>query len=102
MALYRDTVPRISIAQVRMRFKPRAYSQLRTVRLEHEGVSADVEIVRIEAPGVRGGVRSFFRCVRKDCGRRANVLGLVPDVGWACATCGRWRGRNRRVPGSSA
>lgn len=99
MALYRDTVTRVTLAEIRLRFKPRVYASVRSVQLEHDGITANVELVRVADRTVPSGMRRFFRCPR--CGRaRANVLGAVPGVGWACAVCGGWRGRNRRVSGA--
>lgn len=103
MALYRDQVVRISLPAIRARFPPRVFATLKAVRLERCGVVADVELLRMPAPGLLSGWRSAMRCPR--CSRPAEVLGCIPigygvgvEPGWACSssTCGGWRGRPRR------
>lgn len=94
MALYRDAVARFTIAQVRQAYPPRVYRTLTRVRLDHEGVVAEVAIERIDTPGCIAGSRRWFRCPR--CEGRVNVLGVVEGLGWVCRTCGGWRSRNRR------
>lgn len=100
MALYRDQVLRLSLRAIRARFPPRVWSRMNTVHLEHQGVRAVVEIIRMSAPGLPSGWRSSMRCPR--CRHSAEVLGCVsPDCdgepGWACPQCARWRGRPRRI-----
>lgn len=97
-ALYRDEVVRLSLRAIRARFPPRVWAAFRAVRVEHEGIVADVELVKVDAVGLPSGWRSAMRCPR--CGKCAEVLGCVPpgfDVspGWGCARCARWRGRPR-------
>lgn len=94
MALYRDSTARFTIAQVRQAYPPRVYRALARVRLEHEGVVADVAIEKIDTPGCIAGARRWFRCPR--CNRRVNVVGVVVGLGWVCRACGGWRSRNRR------
>jgi hypothetical protein len=99
--LYRDLVPRVSVAAVHAGFVPRVWATLKTVRLEHDGFVADVELVRVPAPGLPAGWRTMLRC--PVCGHPVTVLGCVPPLydvnpGWQCARCGAWRGRPRRYP----
>lgn len=108
MPLYRDLVPRVTLAVLRARFSRRAFSKLKTLRLEHDGHLAEVELIKRPAPGLPSGWRTRMRCPR--CGNgNAEVIGCVPaghrvEPGWACAkaTCGGWRGRPRpQSPGGS-
>ena len=99
MALYRDEVVRLSLRAIRARFPPRVWASIKVVRIEYEGIVADVELVRMDAVGLPSGWRSAMRCPR--CRQRAEVLGCVQPgfaVGagwWGCARCARWRGRPR-------
>jgi ribosomal protein L37AE/L43A len=88
----REDTPRVSIAQVRGQFSPRAYRALEVVRLARDGVVADVRIVGIAAHGSVRGMQRRFACPR--CARPVMVVGVV-DGEWVCATCGRWRSRDR-------
>ena len=97
MALYRDTVARCSLAQIRMAYPPRFYRALNRVRLEHEGVVSDVAIEQQDTPGCIASQRRWLVCPR--CGRRAGVLGCVEGIGWACRICAGWRSRNRPAGG---
>ncbi len=98
---YRDAVPRLSIAQLRARFTPKALRALASVRLEFDGGIAEVPIVRAPGTGTAPKERSWFACGR--CGGRVNVLGAVDGMGWVCQRCGRWRSRNRPdVPHAAA
>ncbi len=91
---YRDAVVRVSIGQVRSRFRPVDYRKLQSVRLEHAGVACDVGLVIGDGWGVVAR-RRWMICPR--CDGRVKVLGVVAGVGWACATCAGWRSRNRKV-----
>lgn len=93
--LFRDEVTRISLAQLRSRFPPRVWRELKTVRLEVNGCGADVALNHVKDRTVHGGVRRWMVC--PSCGGLAGVLGCVPGRGWACPRrgCGGWRGRNR-------
>lgn len=93
MALYRDQVVRVSIRDIRMRYRPKEFSALKSVVLEHAGVTARVYIVKMPAPSCRGGYRRWIRC--PSCGECVNLVGLVPGADWGCAACRRWRGRSR-------
>ena len=94
MALYRDEVVRVSIAQLRAQFMPRVFRALRSVELSHDGCSATAAIEIHGAPSCPGGARRWLKC--PSCGRRASVLGVV-DGAWRCPRCGGWRSRNRRA-----
>ena len=90
---YRDAVTRVSIAQLRAQFKPRAFRTLTSVRLDVGGVVMDAMLVNDVGAGFVKGLRRWFVCPR--CQRRANVLGMVASLGWVCPRCGGWRSRNR-------
>lgn len=90
---YRDAVPRISIAQLRAQFTPRAFRALVSTTVSVDGVAAEVALVYDLGAGFVRGPRRWFACPR--CRRRANVLGAVEGLGWVCARCGGWRSRNR-------
>jgi hypothetical protein len=93
MTLYRDQVVRVSLADIRMRFTKRAFAEMNAVVLSAEGFTATVDVVKTPW-NCQGGQRRWLRCA--SCGALVNVLGVVPGVGWRCATCGGWRGRNRQ------
>jgi ribosomal protein L37AE/L43A len=95
MALYRDEVVRITLAQIRAQFAPRVFGRLSSVRLKHHGVVAEIEIVA--GPGT-GSIarRPWLRC--PSCGRLVGVVAAL-DGGWGCRSCGRWRSRNRQRSG---
>ena len=89
----RDRIFRISMAQLRRDFKPRAFRELQLVRLEHAGHTVHIELVEEGCPTAHGGRRRYFRCPR--CSGRAQVLGCHAIEGWACPAkrCVRgWRG----------
>jgi len=89
----RDQILRLSMAQVRGQFKPRAFRDLNVVHLEHGGHAVDVALVEEECRTAHGGRRRWFRCPR--CSGRAQVLGCHAVEGWACPAkqCVRgWRG----------
>lgn len=90
---YRDAITRVSIAQLRAQFKPRAFRALTSVRLDVGGMVMDATLVDDAGAGFVKGARRWFECPR--CRRRVNVLGAVNGVGWVCLRCGRWRSRNR-------
>ena len=92
---YRDAVPRISIAQLRAQFTPRAFRALVTATLGVDGIAAEVTLVDDRGAGFVCGPRRWFECPR--CRRRANVLGAVEGMDWVCARCGGWRSRNPGV-----
>jgi hypothetical protein len=99
VALYRDQIARLSLPAIRARFPPRVFSVLKVVKLEHLGLAAEVELVRVPAPGLPSGWRSAMRCPR--CRRDVEVVGCIPpghriEPGWACSGCSGWRGRPRR------
>ena len=91
---YRDAITRVSIAQVRAQFTPRAFRALATVRLDVNGIVAEAVLVDDTGAGFVKGMRRWFACPR--CQRRVNVLGAVDVLGWVCPRCGGWRSRNRR------
>lgn len=89
----REGTPRVSIATLRTQFKPSAYRTLTRVTLDHAGVACEVALVTIPAHGsVRAPQR---RLVCPQCAKPVLVLGVVEGKGWVCATCGRWRSRDR-------
>jgi len=100
MALYRDTVPRLTLADVRGRYKPAVFNTLELVAVEAGGFRADIKIVKTAHPTCIGGYRRVFEC--PSCGRRALTVGCVDGLGWRCPArdCGGWRGRNRTSPPS--
>ncbi len=98
--MYRDSVTRVSIAQFRAQFKPRAFRALTSVRLDVGGVVREVTLVNDAGAGFVKGTRRWFECPR--CQRRVNVLGVVEGLGWMCPTCGGWRSRNRPGGGGGA
>lgn len=89
---YRDAVRRISIAQLRAQFTPRAFRTLSVATLTVDGITSDVGVVDDMGAGFVHGHRRWFECPR--CRRRANVLGAVEGLGWVCPPCGGWRSRN--------
>jgi hypothetical protein len=95
--VYRDDVVRISIRELRGRFKRRTFDQLETVTVHHGPVAATVSITRAAAPTAIGGSRRALVCPR--CGRATSAIGVVPVVDgygyWACAhrSCGNWKSR---------
>lgn len=89
---YRDATPRVSLAQVRGRFMPRAFAALRTIVLDAGGVSTEVALSIAPGTGAVRGTRRWLVCPR--CGRHVNVLGMIAPGTWVCACCGRWRSRN--------
>jgi hypothetical protein len=91
--VYRDAVTRVSIAQLRAQFTPRAFRALPSVRLDVGGMVMDATLVDDAGAGFVKGTRRWFECPR--CQRRVNVLGAVEGVGWVCPRCGGWRSRNR-------
>ena len=97
MAIYRDLVPRVSLRDIRLRYKPSVFKKLDQVHLEYAGVETDVSLVRVNLPTVFGGSRVALRC--PSCGRSTYVVGCVPGIGWQCAGCSGWRGRDKnRIP----
>lgn len=91
---YRDAVTRVSIAQLRAQFKPRAFRALATVRIDVGGAVMEAKLVDDVGVGFVKGTRRWFECPR--CNRRVNVLGIVEGVGWVCPKCDGWRSRNQR------
>ena len=79
---YRDAVTRVSIAQLRAQFKPRAFRALATVRIDVGGAVMEAKLVDDVGVGFVKGTRRWFECPR--CQRRVNVLGIVEGVGWVC------------------
>jgi hypothetical protein len=98
VAIYRDSIPRVSLAQVRSQFPPRVFARMGAVCLEHGGVAEDVAIETAHGSGAVA-LRPWFRCPQ--CGGLAGVLGIV-DGRWGCRACGQWRSRNRRRLGATA
>jgi hypothetical protein len=99
MPLYRDQVPRVTLAVLRARFSRRAFAMLKTVRLEHNGYVAEVTLIKLDEPGLPSGWRTWMQCAR--CSRPAEVIGCIPagfgvEPGFACRRCGGWRGRTQR------
>ncbi len=94
MAIYRDSIGRCSLAQLRQNYPPRVYRALTSVRLDAAGVVAVVAIEKVATAGCIAGSRRWFRCPR--CDGHVNVLGVVEGLGWVCRLCGGWRSRNRR------
>ncbi len=99
--LYADLVARLSAASILAGYRPRVRATLTTVRLEHDGFTAHVELVKVTAPGLPSGWRTMLRCPR--CLAPVLVLGCVPagygvPAGWMCRRCAGWRGRARRYP----
>jgi hypothetical protein len=92
MALYRDQVARVSLADVRQSMRPKVWRALSQVTLSHCGVTTTADVIVTPSSTAFSGSRRWFRC--PSCGRTAGVLGCVPGVGWRCAACGGWRGRN--------
>jgi hypothetical protein len=93
MAVYRDEVVRVSLAQIRAQYAPRDFNRMTSVPLDCGGVMSEVAIVVVPASSCRGGRRRWIRCPR--CGRNTDVLGVVQGSGWSCARahCGGWRSR---------
>ncbi len=90
---YRDEIPRVSIAQLRAQFTPRAFRALTRATIDVDGVVGEVSLVDGAGQGFVRGARRWFVC--PCCGRRVNVLGAVDARGWVCLACGGWRSRNR-------
>jgi hypothetical protein len=89
----REDTPRVSIAQVRTRFKPSTYRALTRVTLDHAGVACEVELVVVPAHGSVRAPQRRLVCPR--CSRAVLVLGVVEGKGWVCVACGCWRSRDR-------
>lgn len=89
----REDTPRVSIAALRAQFKPSTYRALTSVRLEHGGVACEVALATVPAHGSVRGEQRRLVCPR--CARPVLVLGVVEGLGWVCASCGRWRSRDR-------
>lgn len=90
-----ESVPRVSLGQLKARFVPRVFKQLTAVSLEFEGQAVTVEVVRVPDANLKSGFKRRLRCPL--CLRTATVLGCVPQRenvagGWMCLRCGRWRG----------
>ena len=98
MAIYRDQVARISLADLRMRFKRKEFEAVKSVVLQHLGYAAEIHVVKKPAPTCRGGYRRYLQCPH--CNALVHVIGVVPGLGVACSACSGWRGRNHPVSGS--
>jgi hypothetical protein len=99
--VYRDEIPRISIADLRRNFGP-AWRSMSSVSLKVDGAVTVVELVGLPSSTAYGGTKRWLLCA--NCFRRAMVLGLVRGS-WRCTSCGNWVGRdtNRYArPSSSA
>jgi hypothetical protein len=97
VALYADQLAaRLSLAQLRVRFPPRIWRELREVEFEAVGYRCTVELLRVPSTSCHGGRRTFFRC--PTCRRQVGVMGCLAGVGWGCNAkeCLVWRGRPRR------
>lgn len=88
---YADEIQRVSIARLKLDLGPARWRGTKVVHLDADGHEADVPLLDLPAATTFGGTRRFLQCPR--CGGRAQVLGVVPGVGWCCASCGGWKGR---------
>lgn len=88
--VYRDEVPRISIADLRRNIGP-GWRTMSSVSLEVDGVVTVVELIALPSATTRGGTKRWLLCA--NCLRRAMVLGLVRGS-WCCTRCGNWVGRD--------
>lgn len=100
MTVYRDAVPRVSLAAMRAAYRPRDFRRLDTLTVDASGVATTVRLVQEPSRGAFGGLRRWALCPR--CGRRTSVIGLVVGEGessaiWSCARsdCGAWKSRKR-------
>jgi hypothetical protein len=96
MAFYRDQFARVSLTLVRSLLKPARFRGAKSVHLEKFGFEVNVNLARVPSSTSYGGERVFFVCPRPGCGSLVNVVGCAMWIGWGCAKCLRWRGRNRR------
>lgn len=100
---------RIGIVELRSKFRPRAWREMRTVRVEFCGVGCDVEIVQVPGAGVMGAakLRRYLRC--PSCTRLVHTIGIIAavhvDPQWRCRSCAGWRSGNKTLrrwrPGSA-
>lgn len=84
----------IGIRQLRVNFPPRVFKTMTSVRVEHDGIVADVELRRV--PSKWKGSRLFLGC--PNCGRNCAAVGVAGNPAkWCCCArgCGGWRGRLR-------
>lgn len=96
--IYRETVERLSLRQLRANFKPRDFARMDQFHVEAAGTAATIKIARVPAPTAHGGTRRWMVC--PTCQRSTSVVGLVnsdtAEPRWACYRCTNWV--SRRVP----
>lgn len=101
MAFYVDGgLERLTLPMVRASLRPKAFHAATHVTLERFGFRVEARLVRRVHPTAFGGERVYFECPR--CGRGANVLAVMPWVGWGCTGCLRWRWRKRPAVAAAA
>ena len=91
----REDVVLLRLPLLRLRFPRRQWESLRRVRIGIGIHSVVVDIVTVDEPSVRGGLRRWLQCT---CGRRTSVLGFACITGeLGCRCCLRWRSRSQSV-----
>ena len=86
--VYRDEVTLVSLKGIRTQVTPRAFKEMTSVTLEHDGVRCKVGFVSVV--GHDKVSRRFFKC--PGCGTPATVLGAF-DGKWRGRCCVPWRHR---------
>lgn len=95
-APFRKLSAYVTQRQLRANFPRSVFNKMDSIRVEHEGVVADVEIRRITSH-IEAGFRTALGC--PSCGRNCYALGVVNNA-WRCCVqgCGGWTGRYRVMP----
>jgi len=88
--LYRDSVSRISLAQVRAQFTPREFRKLTSVTVRLGDAMFPVALVRTKGHGCITGDRVWWRC---HCGALAVTISIMCN-GIGCRACTPWRSRS--------
>jgi hypothetical protein len=92
-----DELIRIRLPQVRARFRPAEFEQLRAVRIAIADHACAVQIVSTESAGCFGARRRWMICPR--CSRRTTVISFDALSAWfGCRGCLRYRWRRASVP----
>ncbi len=91
--VYRDELTaRVSIKQLRQAFGPAWRGVARVQLAAPDGTTFDVTILQLPCKTAFGGTKRHLLCA---CGRAVTALGYAAELGWTCAECGHWVGRDR-------